>query len=279
MQRVTDLDTYLRDPRGRWYSGETWLHFCLTEPELAGVVIWDKVSLPMAEPILACATAALERLPPEHAVIIDGRRVRSIDTVCYAMCSDWVIRNRKLLGERVTTLAGLRPLGFVGAIAEGFWRMVPNPYPVQLFSERGEGLRWLGCEEHAATIEEIDRLASDATRSTSILGDLHRVIEQHPHDGTLDSSARALATSVRSLQRRLRSEGTTFQRELSAVRVRLAQRMMLESEATLSRIASDTGFASAATFSVVFRKHTGKSPSEWREKRGDGNVDAERDTG
>ena len=71
--------------------------------------------------------------------------------------------------------------------------------------------------------------------------------------------------SLRSLQRRLRAEGTTFAREVTIARIRLSQTRMLESGDALARIATDVGFASPAVFSVAFRKHVGVSPSAWRE--------------
>jgi AraC-like DNA-binding protein len=271
MERAPSYEAYLSAPEGRWIHGEGWLHFCTADPYLCGNVMWGPVVASGLEMMLACASASMNKLP-EHAALIDGRRVRSIDAVCYAMTSDFVIRNRKRLADRVTSLAGVRPFGFVGALAEGFWRMLPPPYPVSLFGERGEALRWLGCEEQTTDLDEIERIANLAMTSASVLGDLHRVLEQEVHEAAIESSARLLGMSVRSLQRRLRSERTTFQRELSVVRVRLAQRLMLETDATLSRIAADAGFASPAAFSVVFRKHAGQSPSEWRVRRLRGSV-------
>jgi AraC-like DNA-binding protein len=261
------LEQYLKAPLGRWVSGECWLHCCTADPYLVGTILWGALDASSLEAVLECANAALDKMPDAHAVLLDGRRNRSVDAVCYAMTSDFVIRNRKRLGHRVTSLGGVRPPGLVGAIAEGFFRVVPPPYPVQLFTERGEALRWLGCEQHASSIDEIERIATSATPSASILADLHRALEDLLEDASLESAARKLGLSVRSLQRRLRSEGTTFQREVSVVRVRVAQRLMLDTDAPLSRIASDAGFASPATFSVVFRKLAGESPREWREKR------------
>lgn len=59
---------------------------------------------------------------------------------------------------------------------------------------------------------------------------------------------------------------------MTVVRVRAAQRMMKESEHTLARIAQDAGFASAATFSVSFRKLVGQSPREWRQAQDQGTL-------
>jgi AraC-like DNA-binding protein len=216
--------------------------------------------------MLRCATAASTALP-EHAALMDGRRTRKIEIVSYRLTSDFLAYRRDRLRGRVSQMAAVRPLGVLGMVAEGFLRMVPAPFPLQVFGERGEGLRWMGCERHAPMVDELEALAIAKGEADDFLLELRRVVDEHLVDGAIDIVAKRLATSVRSLQRRLRSEGTSFQRELNAARVRSAQRLMLESDLPLARIAIVSGFGSAASFSVVFRRHEGLSPSEWRDAR------------
>jgi AraC-like DNA-binding protein len=49
--------------------------------------------------------------------------------------------------------------------------------------------------------------------------------------------------SARTLQRRLQDEGTTLQRAITAQRVQLAQRHLVESDSAVTVIALDLGFA------------------------------------
>ena len=79
--------------------------------------------------------------------------------------------------------------------------------------------------------------------------------------------ARRLGLSERSLQRRLQELGTTFHQELVALRLAEARRRMLDSDAPLTRIALEVGFASIQQFSTQFREATGEPPSQWRSRR------------
>lgn len=80
----------------------------------------------------------------------------------------------------------------------------------------------------------------------------------------VDLIAKTMAVSVRTLQRRLFTHQTSFEREVSLARVRRAQRLMVETNLPLSRVATECGFSSLSRLSVVFRKMQGTTPSEWR---------------
>ena len=70
--------------------------------------------------------------------------------------------------------------------------------------------------------------------------------------------------SSRSLRRRLAEQGTRYQAVLEEIRRRTATRLLRESQAPVSTIAYELGFASPSDFSRAFRKWTGQSPSAWR---------------
>lgn len=264
--RRTSLGDYLESPPGKWVSGERWLHFCATKPWLSGVLIWGHVDETTIDVVLRCATAVHAAIPEPHPALIDGARATSYDLGIFTMGHAYLSQHGKDLG-RVSQLAGVRPFGPVGALMEGFFRVVPEPYPVRVFGEREEALGWLGREQHAALIAEAEHLAGAVTATSRILGDLHRAIETRLADSDLARTAKELGLSVRSLQRHLSAEGTSFQRELSMVRVRVAQRLMLDGSTSLAEVAEKAGFSSPAKFSVAFRKVTGTTPSEWRDAR------------
>jgi AraC-like DNA-binding protein len=262
--RRLPFDEYLERPVDHWTAGEGWLHFCTSQPPIAGAVTWGAATAATTEGLLACSTASRAVMPP-HGALLDGRRTHAIEATSFKLASEYVVRHQRAASRAVTRFAAVRPTGIAGASAEGFFRVVPAPYPVSVFDERGEALAWLGAERLASMIDELEQHAAASAEGATLLPELHRAIEERLADGALAHSAKRLGVSTRSLQRRLRAEGTTFQRELSLVRVRVAQRLMLETDVPLSRIAMDAGFPSPSTLSISFRKHTGMSPSEWRE--------------
>jgi AraC-like DNA-binding protein len=85
-------------------------------------------------------------------------------------------------------------------------------------------------------------------------------------DVNLSEVARELGMSERTLQRRLKEAGTSFQAELNAVQVRMAQSLLRETDMKLTAVAVEVGCASLQHFSSLFRKLVGDSPSAWRNK-------------
>src|SRR5690606_5018524 len=209
------LEAYVKRPIGAWASGEGWLHFCTEEPYLVGAVTWGAFGGEPADALLACATATLEALPP-HPGLVDARRTVSIDAVAFEVASDFVRRQWEPLGKTMQKLVAVRPPGLAGAIASGFFRVVPAPYPLEIYDERGEALRAIGLEQYVSLVDEIEQLASGG--GLGFVVDLHRVIEDDLVGSSLATSAKKLGMSVRTLQRRLQYEGTSFQRELTVVR-------------------------------------------------------------
>lgn len=83
---------------------------------------------------------------------------------------------------------------------------------------------------------------------------------------SIDSAACALATSVRTLQRELKREGTDFRSLANALRARRATELLSASDATVTQISAALGYAAPAHFARAFRKTTGRSPQEFRER-------------
>jgi AraC-like DNA-binding protein len=76
--------------------------------------------------------------------------------------------------------------------------------------------------------------------------------------------ARELHMSVRTLQRRLGEEGTSFAALVDAVRQDLARELVRRGELPLVQVAARVGFAEFATFSRAFKRWTGVAPGVYR---------------
>jgi AraC-like DNA-binding protein len=94
---------------------------------------------------------------------------------------------------------------------------------------------------------------------------LHAYLRANPR-GSLRDAARALRLSARTLQRRLREEGTSFQREHATLRVCIAKELMIHTDHDLKRIAFEVGYALPQQFSALFQKRVGETPSTWRKR-------------
>jgi AraC-like DNA-binding protein len=98
---------------------------------------------------------------------------------------------------------------------------------------------------------------------------VRQAIEEQLPQGEPDPEAiaRRLAVSLRSLQRRLAEEGTSFVALLDETRSALARGYLDEDRYSVSEITYLLGFAGVSAFSHAFKRWTGSSPSAYRRRR------------
>lgn len=122
-----------------------------------------------------------------------------------------------------------------------------DPATVRLMTE------W--CERQ---LQEADAETDIVAAVTSLL--LDHIASPPRHDQV----AAMLHMSARSLRRKLQVSGTTFQDILDGVRLRLASKLLRETDEAISSIAYEIGFDSPSHFGRAFRRWTGKSPTDFR---------------
>ncbi len=98
-----------------------------------------------------------------------------------------------------------------------------------------------------------------------LLTRLRRLLLARPGDfPDMDSAARALHTSSRTLRRQLAQLGASYQGVRDEVRRRLAVQYLGSTQLPLFEIAALLGFSDASNFRRAFKKWTGKSPGDFR---------------
>lgn len=83
-------------------------------------------------------------------------------------------------------------------------------------------------------------------------------------DPTLKSVARHLGVAPRTLQRRLKVEGVSFQSVLDDVRCALAKQYLGDAAIAIEETAFLLGFSEPSAFNRAFKRWTGATPSEFR---------------
>jgi AraC-like DNA-binding protein len=86
----------------------------------------------------------------------------------------------------------------------------------------------------------------------------------HTGEASMDAIAAKLALSRRTLHRRLKAEGATFEQVLDDLRRQLAHDFLAARKVTVSETAYLLGFSDPAAFSRAFKRWTGESPSALR---------------
>ena len=84
---------------------------------------------------------------------------------------------------------------------------------------------------------------------------------------TLASTARAMRSSTRTVQRRLLDRGTNHRSVVDDIRRELAERLVRASQQSLTEIAFLVGFRELSGFQRTFKRWTGLSPSEFRQAK------------
>lgn len=85
-------------------------------------------------------------------------------------------------------------------------------------------------------------------------------------ESNIEDVARKLATSARTLQRRLSDEGTTFRKQLGHVRLLLAKQYLSSGDMSTDSIAFMLGYLEANSFVRAFTLWTGTTPAAYRAK-------------
>ncbi len=71
----------------------------------------------------------------------------------------------------------------------------------------------------------------------------------------------------RTLSRRLKTEGTSFDEILTQVRFEIASQLIADTDMPLSQIAAALDYSEASAFTRAFRRWSGHSPTDWRLER------------
>lgn len=106
----------------------------------------------------------------------------------------------------------------------------------------------------------------DVSTAPEIVADTERVVKMALALGAprIENIAQSLGMSVRTLQRRLDDEKTSFQAVVEGVREGLARQHAQRGELSSPQMASALGYADVTSFLRAFKRWTGMSPQEFR---------------
>jgi AraC-like DNA-binding protein len=110
----------------------------------------------------------------------------------------------------------------------------------------------------------LDQLPNPA----EIVSQVRQAIESELRGGhpQLESIARRLVMTPRTLQRRLRDQGLVFNDVLDAMRFRAARTYLAQPDVAVAEVAYLLGFAEQSSFNRAFRRWSGQTPTEYRRR-------------
>lgn len=262
---LTDADLYFAAPAGKLLQRRQF--FCSSPGgDLYALFAWGKLDRADTEELLE-VLAAVERQgsPPRRQLVV----LRHVTSVSSASMTEFIRYYDRVARyfQGVAREAVVRPTGIVGVLCEGFYRAVPSRYEGRVFLDVDAALAWLAPQAPglprwlaAALDHERHALARAASHGDA----LTELLRRRGAALSVQEAARELGVSPRTLQRRLRDSGTSFEARRSEALVSLACQRLLETDDDVKCVAIDLGFASSSSFIAMFRRATGLTPQAWR---------------
>ena len=105
--------------------------------------------------------------------------------------------------------------------------------------------------------------------SSSFAGATKQLVKAYAADGwlTVNQASEASGVSLRTLQRRLSAEGTTYLEVQEEARSEMARSLLEDTDAPLSEIATKLGYSNQSNFTRAFLRWASVMPSEFRAQR------------
>ncbi len=269
LSRAPSLVDFARAPRGRFLGGRGWVSFCL-RADLWGFAVQGRLDDDAARALVTALSVELGDDVAPHASIVDMSRLAGVDPAVFRTIAVYVERHHGALARQVRRLAVVPGRGLEGAVVAGFFGVLPSPFPVVHVDDIDAGLRALALPEPRGLGDVEGSIAAALT----VCGDddvlperVRALLRGAPRTGPADV-ARALSVSVRSLQRGLTTAGTSLRALQAEVRLELALARIRGSDAPLTTVALDAGYASLQHMARAVRAQTGSSPGALRAARG-----------
>lgn len=138
-------------------------------------------------------------------------------------------------------------------LSDDAWSTLRNALPSSRYAS---GILTAHAEE---LLERLESARSSRGRVESLLMPL-----LHTGDACMGLIASKLGLSRQTLFRRLKAEGTTFEKVLDELRHKMALHYLTEKKASVNETAYRVGFSDPAAFSRAFKRWTGSSPRTMR---------------
>lgn len=114
-----------------------------------------------------------------------------------------------------------------------------------------------------------DLLAKSPRHEAAFAGQVQQIIKENLRGGEarMETICRKLGSSSRTLQRKLREEGTSYQELLEETQRDLSEFYLRKPEMAICEVAYLLGFSQPSAFHRAFRRWTGLTPKAFRQKQ------------
>ncbi len=264
LRRAHDFDDFCAAPDHAFLAGGTYTFYNLGT--VCGWRVWGRPGIEDAQRVAGCITTAYAPGAPPYVSLVDLRDIERIDSASFEVFLAFTQSIRERMASQLLQQAVVRPSGLMGALVTGFYSLLQPRHQVRVFDSMSAALAWMRPDDSGA-LAVIAR-AFDAPGSQG-LGEAVRLwLTTHLNNPEPAAAARSLGVSLRTLQRKLGSEGTSFGALLKSARVIAARRLLIASQLKVSAVAHEVGFSSSQQMATCFKEATGMSPSDYQGRFG-----------
>lgn len=119
----------------------------------------------------------------------------------------------------------------------------------------------------ASALDDCARVLAERRRTSTVVDQvLDQLWRSAPRLPSLEELAGGLFTTTRTLRRRLAAEGTSFRELTNQVRMVMATQLIEAGRHSVQQVAHQLGYGDTSAFTHAFRRWTGTSPREFRER-------------
>lgn len=233
---------------------------------LVGILVWGRPSIRDAQELVATLEAE-PQVDRRMSGLADFRAAEEIAPATFQVMNEHVVRHADDYAATLAAQGVVRPPGYAGSVVSGFFEVTITSYPTRVFADAEEALAWLGHPDASDDLATLASIARAHQASPRLVASLRALLDQRPW-ATLSEAADQLQVAPRTLQHQLKQGGTTFRKEQSSARLRIALHRLKCTTMSVGAIGLDVGCATPQHFSDWFRSATGVSPREWRVRHG-----------
>ncbi len=259
-----DLEDFCEDPVRCVFVGRS-LVFCNLDT-VRGYRLWGQPTLGETRQLTACIAATIASTPHGTArySLVDLRAVEGVATSAFEAFLDFSRARREQVAMQMARQAVVIASGLMGAICSGFDELANPRHPLLYFDSMDAATTWLAPPDRS----ELDNLLAALQTGTSGFSTrLRRWLSANLAEPSPAVAAKALGVSLRTMQRQLKGEATSFYRLLRTERVAAAQRLLADPGLRITTVAQEVGFASSQHLATSFKEVTGMTPSQFQSRQ------------
>ena len=266
LQPAADIDSFLREPRGRFVLRRAFAFWQL-QTGMNGVIVWGSPDVHDVEEMTRVFDVAVHHPSlGRHVSLVDTRDISGIDSSAFEKLLDYLDTRRDLYARYVSRQALVVRRGVFGAALAGFYELVDAKHPTKSFTDVVRAIDWLEPPDRELALRVFNSMYERVRGTPETVARIRSLIEAERRAVSLVEAARRLALSPRTLQRRLTEANTSMRRELSVFRLRTVERLLTSTTLPLEEIAKTVG-STAVKLTKLFREVHGLTPRSFRAHR------------